>query len=165
MTAGNCWLHLQRVGSTVVELTDMAAEGRTSFSSRESIDFSSLNIWGSARSTIASSLPEYHTSVGFANERFSRTPTLDGSPAHGEDRENDDEVLKWAAIERLPTSTRLRTAFFQTALGSRAQVLDVTKLTRLEGEQFIDKLLREDPDDDNEHFLQRLRNRIDRYAS
>jgi hypothetical protein len=145
----------------------MAAEGRTSLTSRGSIDFSSLDIWGSVRSsstTIASSLPEHHTYVGFANERFSRTPTLDGSPAQG-DREDDDEAMKWAAIERLPTSTRLRTAIFQTALGSRAQVLDVTKLTLLQGEQFIDKLLREDPDDDNEHFLQRLRNRIDRYAS
>lgn len=81
----------------------------------------------------------------------------------------DEEALRWAAIEKLPTYDRLRTSILQTyAEGDPAQPdrlqhreVDVTKLDVNERQQFIDKIFRV-AEEDNEKYLQKFRHRIDK---
>ncbi|KAL8458115.1 hypothetical protein ACS0TY_035846 [Phlomoides rotata] len=76
-------------------------------------------------------------------------------------REEDDEVaLKWAALERLPTYDRLTKGLL---LGSRGAIteVDVRDLGFQERKNLIERLLNLS-DEDNEKFLLKLRERIDR---
>lgn len=77
--------------------------------------------------------------------------------------DDDEEALKWAALEKLPTYDRLRTTILQKSLGSRVvhEEVDVTKIGFEQRRQIIDDLLQV-ADEDNERFLVKLRNRIDR---
>jgi hypothetical protein len=79
---------------------------------------------------------------------------------------NDEEALKWAALEKLPTYDRLHTALMQKALGSKIvhEEVDVRTFGFEERQQIIDRLLQA-TEEDNERFLLKLRNRIDRYLS
>ncbi|KAK6915724.1 Plant PDR ABC transporter associated [Dillenia turbinata] len=80
---------------------------------------------------------------------------------------NDENKLQWAAIERLPTSERLRSSLFDEyddeskpdAKGKR--VIDVTALGALERHMFIEKLIKH-IQHDNLRLLQKIRRRIDR---
>ncbi|KAL6970173.1 drug-responsive transcription factor pdr3 [Sarracenia purpurea var. burkii] len=72
---------------------------------------------------------------------------------------NEEEELKWAAIERLPTFSRLRTSLFD--LEGKKVMTDVTKLSALERHLFIEKMIK-NVEKDNLRFLQKLRDRIDR---
>ncbi|KAF8027596.1 hypothetical protein BT93_E0489 [Corymbia citriodora subsp. variegata] len=81
--------------------------------------------------------------------------------------DEDEEALKWAAIERLPTYDRLRTSIFQTFVLNDEQnreqklVLDVRKMDLNDRQQFIDRIFKV-AEEDNERFLRKLRNRIDK---
>ncbi len=82
-----------------------------------------------------------------------------------EEKEMDDEeALKWAALEKLPTYYRLRTSILQKFLGSKIvhQEVDVRHIGFAERQKIIDNLLKV-ADEDNERFLLKLRRRIDRY--
>ncbi|KAF2589370.1 hypothetical protein F2Q70_00040098 [Brassica cretica] len=80
----------------------------------------------------------------------------------------DEEALKWAAIEKLPTYSRLRTSLMP-ALGEddiySNQILnrevDVTKLDGDDRQKFIDTVFKV-AEQDNERILTKLRNRINR---
>nr|VDD07515.1 unnamed protein product [Brassica rapa] len=80
----------------------------------------------------------------------------------------DEEALKWAAIEKLPTYSRLRTSLMP-ALGEddiySNQILnkevDVTKLDGDDRQKFIDMVFKV-AEQDNERILTKLRNRINR---
>lgn len=74
------------------------------------------------------------------------------------DEMNDEEALKWAAMERLPTVRRLRTAMIHKGPGRIDQV-DVAKIGPLERQLLIDNLLKV-IEEDNEKFLLKLRKRI-----
>ncbi|AET01511.2 drug resistance transporter-like ABC domain protein [Medicago truncatula] len=97
----------------------------------------------------------------FASGRYSRrTSQVD----------EDEEALKWAAIEKLPTYDRLRTSIMQTFTegdqpqpGNRQQhkEVDVTKLDMNERQQIIDKIFKV-AEEDNEKYLRKFRNRIDK---
>jgi hypothetical protein len=86
----------------------------------------------------------------FASGRYSRrTSQVD----------EDEEALKWAAIEKLPTYDRLRTSIMQTFTegdqpqpGHRQQhkEVDVTKLDMNERQQIIDKIFKV-AEEDNEN--------------
>ncbi|KAK3034466.1 hypothetical protein RJ639_033322 [Escallonia herrerae] len=79
-------------------------------------------------------------------------------------RRNDEEELKWAAIERLPTYDRLRKGFLRQVLDNGNVVhedLDVANLGLEDKKHLMESILKV-VDDDNERFLQRLRDRIDR---
>ncbi|KAF3790901.1 hypothetical protein EJ110_NYTH15615 [Nymphaea thermarum] len=75
--------------------------------------------------------------------------------------EEDEELLHWAAIERLPTFERLRTSVFdieddhhrENNKGKR--VVDVTDLGAIERHLFIEK-------EDNRKLLSKLRKRLDK---
>ncbi|KAL5822739.1 hypothetical protein ACOSQ4_020639 [Xanthoceras sorbifolium] len=82
--------------------------------------------------------------------------------------DEDEEALKWAAIEKLPTYDRLRTSIMQSFMETD-QVnnkvvhteVDVTKLDINERQKFIDKLFKV-AEEDNEKFLMKFRNRIEK---
>ncbi|XP_057834764.2 ABC transporter G family member 36 [Cryptomeria japonica] len=79
--------------------------------------------------------------------------------------DDDEEALRWAALEKLPTYDRLRTAIMQSVVEEDDVTLhkevDVRKLGFTERQMFIERLFRV-AEEDNEKFLRKLRNRIDR---
>ncbi|KAL3720970.1 hypothetical protein ACJRO7_005737 [Eucalyptus globulus] len=81
--------------------------------------------------------------------------------------DEDEEALKWAAIERLPTYDRLRTSIFQTFVENDEQnrdqklVVDVRKMDLSDRQQFIDRIFKV-AEEDNERFLKKFRNRTDK---
>ncbi|XP_051135572.1 pleiotropic drug resistance protein 1-like isoform X2 [Andrographis paniculata] len=74
--------------------------------------------------------------------------------------EDDEEALKWAALERLPTFDRIRKGIL---LGSRgaADEVDVQDLGLHDRTKLLERLVRV-AQDDNEKFLLKLKDRIDR---
>ncbi|XP_009343426.2 pleiotropic drug resistance protein 1 [Pyrus x bretschneideri] len=76
-------------------------------------------------------------------------------------RGEDDEVaLKWAALEKLPTYNRLRKGIL-TMPGGEASEIDIPNLGFQERKELIERFLKGN-DADNERFLLKLKNRIDR---
>ncbi|XP_073153582.1 pleiotropic drug resistance protein 1-like [Henckelia pumila] len=79
----------------------------------------------------------------------------------GSSREEDDEeALRWAALEKLPTYDRLRKGIL---LGSRGDpsVMDVAELGFEERKRLVDRLVNV-IEEDNDKFLMKLKDRIDR---
>ncbi|KAG4972536.1 hypothetical protein JHK85_038957 [Glycine max] len=100
----------------------------------------------------------------FASGRYSRrTSNVD----------EDEEALKWAAIERLPTYDRLRTSILQTFVEAghdhadarpstlQHREVDVRKLDVNERQEFIDRIFKV-AEEDNEKYLRKFRNRLDK---
>ncbi|KAM6592902.1 hypothetical protein CsatA_000605 [Cannabis sativa] len=86
------------------------------------------------------------------------------SRSNHHDENEDEEELRWAAIERLPTYDRLRKGMFKHVLDNGRVVhdeIDVTKLGIQEKKVLMENLLSV-VEEDNEKFLRRLRERIDR---
>ncbi|BFG42849.1 hypothetical protein CerSpe_291230 [Prunus speciosa] len=79
------------------------------------------------------------------------------SSSRGED---DEEALKWAALQRLPTFQRLKKGLISTSEG-RADEVDVSRLQVQERKNLIERLVGV-AEEDHENFLLRLKNRIDR---
>lgn len=85
--------------------------------------------------------------------------------------DDDEEALRWAALEKLPTYDRLRTTIMKNYnADSRNQgfdavhkEVDVRKLGVDDKQQFIDKLFKV-AEEDNERFLMKLRDRVDKYV-
>lgn len=79
-------------------------------------------------------------------------------------REDDEEELKWAAIERLPTYDRLRKGILKQVLDNGRidfEEIDVTNLGIQDKKQIMESILQV-VEEDNERFLLRLRERTDR---
>nr|CAB3497368.1 unnamed protein product [Digitaria exilis] len=94
------------------------------------------------------------------------------SEQHGH-RDEDEENLRWAALEKLPTYDRMRQGILRRALHHHLddddqqaagqqpaiEVVDIQKLAGGDGgRQLLERLFQ----DDSERFLRRLRDRIDR---
>ncbi|XP_038885457.1 ABC transporter G family member 42-like isoform X2 [Benincasa hispida] len=86
--------------------------------------------------------------------------------------EEDEEALRWAAIEKLPTYDRLRTSIFKSFtessdIGSSQtqpilhKQVDVRNLDMDDRRAFIERIFKV-AEEDNEKFLRKLRDRIDR---
>ena len=75
-------------------------------------------------------------------------------------KEDDEETLKRAAIQKLPTVSRMRKALFTSPEG-RVNEIDVHKLGLQERRALLERLIRTS-EEDNEKFLLKLRERIDR---
>ncbi|KAI8529592.1 hypothetical protein RHMOL_Rhmol12G0236900 [Rhododendron molle] len=77
--------------------------------------------------------------------------------------EEDEEALKWAALEKLPTYARLRTSIIKSFVESMVvhKEVDVRKLDLNDRTQLIDSLFRV-PEEDNEKFLKKFRNRTEK---
>ncbi|TVU51456.1 hypothetical protein EJB05_02887, partial [Eragrostis curvula] len=95
-----------------------------------------------------------------------------------EDGEDDEEALRWAALEKLPTFARLQHAVLppppdddaagdgaddgaQPRGATAARVVDVRGLGPHERRALVERLVR-DAEEDNERFLRKLKERIDR---
>ena len=77
--------------------------------------------------------------------------------------EDDEEALKWAALEKLPTYNRLRKGLL-TASHGVANEIDVSDLGFQQKQKLLERLVKV-AEEDNERFLLKLRERIDRYIS
>ncbi|PIA65375.1 hypothetical protein AQUCO_00100684v1 [Aquilegia coerulea] len=74
--------------------------------------------------------------------------------------ENDEEALKWAALEKLPTYSRMKKGIM-IGEGGRPTEVDIPNLGFNEKRQLLEKMVRI-AEEDNEAFLLKLKNRIDR---
>ncbi|CAI9267482.1 unnamed protein product [Lactuca saligna] len=74
--------------------------------------------------------------------------------------EDDEEALKWASLEKLPTFDRLRKGLLFGSTGPSNEV-DINNLGFEQRQHLLDRLVKV-ADEDNEKFLLKLRNRIDR---
>jgi ABC-type multidrug transport system ATPase subunit/ABC-type multidrug transport system permease subunit len=81
--------------------------------------------------------------------------------------EEDEEALRWAAIEKLPTYDRLRTTIIKSYLDNNNnnvntthKEIDVRKLDLNDRQEFIDRLFKV-AEEDNDKFLRKFRKRID----
>ncbi|GLU22294.1 hypothetical protein SLE2022_383820 [Rubroshorea leprosula] len=73
----------------------------------------------------------------------------------------EEEALRWAAIEKLPTYNRLRISIIKDFDGQALREVDVKQLNEEDRQKFMNGIFK-DGDEDNEKFLKKLRNRIDR---
>ncbi|CAJ2656220.1 unnamed protein product [Trifolium pratense] len=77
------------------------------------------------------------------------------------EEDDDEEALTWAAIERLPTYNRLKKGLLATSHGVSNEIIDVTKLGLQERQKLLNRLINV-AEEDNEMFLLKLKERIDR---
>lgn len=120
-----------------------------------------LDFWGSRGSTRRSLRGSASRSWGVGPDNvFGRNQAQSGREGG-----DDEEALKWAALEKMPTYDRLHTTILERSMGSRVvhEEIDVRHIGFAERQQIIDNLLKV-TEEDNERFLKKLRNRIDRYA-
>ncbi|KAG8647082.1 hypothetical protein MANES_09G058632v8 [Manihot esculenta] len=78
-------------------------------------------------------------------------------------REEDENELQWAAIERLPTYDRMRKGVLRQVLDTGEVIqseVDVRNLRMQDKKQLMERIFKY-AEDDNEKFLERLRGRID----
>ncbi|KAI3773385.1 hypothetical protein L1987_47912 [Smallanthus sonchifolius] len=74
--------------------------------------------------------------------------------------EDDEEALKWASLEKLPTFDRLKKGLLFGSSGPSNEI-DVDSLGFEQRKHLLDRLVKV-ADEDNEKFLLKLRNRIER---
>jgi hypothetical protein len=88
-----------------------------------------------------------------------------GSSRHRSNAESDDEeALRWAALERLPSFERLRTAILRSERRrGPGEEVDVRMLELTQRQAFVECVFKV-AEEDNERFLKKLRTRIDQYA-
>ena len=75
--------------------------------------------------------------------------------------EDDEEALKWAALEKLPTYNRLRKGLLMGSHGVSSEI-DIQNLGFQEKKNLMERLVKT-AEEDNEKFLLKLKNRIDRF--
>ncbi|KAL0427048.1 UNVERIFIED_CONTAM: ABC transporter G family member 32 [Sesamum latifolium] len=73
---------------------------------------------------------------------------------------DDEEALRWAALERLPTYRRIRRGIFRNMVGDTKEI-DIHTLQAEEQKIVLDRLINS-VDDDWESFFARVRRRFDR---
>ncbi|XP_073025690.1 LOW QUALITY PROTEIN: pleiotropic drug resistance protein 1-like [Primulina eburnea] len=73
---------------------------------------------------------------------------------------DDEEALKWAAIEKLPTYLRIRRGILQEKEGQSREI-DIKNLGLVERKNLVERLLKI-VEEGNEKFLLKLKERIDR---
>src|SRR4051812_49053172 len=71
------------------------------------------------------------------------------------EREDDEEALKWAAIERLPTYLRIRRSIISNEEGEGREI-DIKKLGFTERKVLLERLVKI-AEEDNEKFLLKLK--------
>ncbi|GMI77982.1 Arabidopsis thaliana ATP-binding cassette G36, PLEIOTROPIC DRUG RESISTANCE 8 [Hibiscus trionum] len=111
-----------------------------------------------------------HSSIGRSLSRSSwnMEDVFSASSRRSSRVDDDEEALKWAAIEKLPTYDRLRTSIMQSfvdneLIGNKVEhrAVDVRNLDINDRQKFIDMLFKV-AEEDNEKFLKKFRNRIDK---
>ena len=77
-------------------------------------------------------------------------------------QEDDEQALKWAALERLPTYDRARTGLLHGVAGDFREI-DLKKLQIQEKKALLNRLV--GSVDKNEGYLKKLKKRIDRWEN
>lgn len=83
------------------------------------------------------------------------------------DEGDEEEDIKWAALEKLPTYDRMRKGILKKVMDNGKVVheeVDVSKLGLQDRKILIDSILKI-VEEDNERFLHRLRDRTDRLGT
>jgi hypothetical protein len=75
--------------------------------------------------------------------------------------EDDEEALRWAAIEKLPTYDRMRKGILTGGGAGGVEEVDIQGLGMQERKNLIERLVRT-AEEDNERFLLKLRDRMER---
>lgn len=75
--------------------------------------------------------------------------------------EDDEEALKWAAIEKLPTYDRMRKGMLPMVDSGAPYEVDIYGLSMQERKNLLERLIRT-AEEDNERFLLKLRDRMER---
>ncbi|MCO5565028.1 hypothetical protein L7F22_018698 [Adiantum nelumboides] len=133
----------------------------------QAVELENIDIWGTQlRNTLSRSMSRTMRQNPSIRSWSSRGPdnVFTRSLRSRRDPEDDDEeALKWAALEKLPTYDRLRTSILKSFEGGKVvtQEIDVRNLGMMERQMLIEKLLKV-TEEDNERFLVKLRNRIDK---
>ncbi|KAK9066079.1 hypothetical protein SSX86_015481 [Deinandra increscens subsp. villosa] len=122
-------------------------EGGDIYKATSSIRLGSLRASGRTSSLRSASVSAWKNS---GNDVFSRSSR----------EEDDEEALKWASLEKLPTFDRLRKGLLFGSTGPSNEI-DVDDLGFEQRKHLLDRLVKV-ADEDNEKFLLKLRNRIDR---
>ncbi|KAF9596998.1 hypothetical protein IFM89_014712, partial [Coptis chinensis] len=103
----------------------------------------------------------YWAATASFREVWTAPPDIFRRSGHQDD---DEDELKWAAIERLPTFKRMKKGILKQVLDDGKvshEEVDVTKLGAQDKKQLMESILKV-VENDNERFLRRLRNRTDR---
>ncbi|KAL5756301.1 hypothetical protein ACOSP7_020727 [Xanthoceras sorbifolium] len=89
-----------------------------------------------------------------------RNSNMEAFSRSSREEEDDEEALRWAALEKLPTFDRLRKGILTTSRGGASEI-DISNLGFQERRKLIERLVNV-AEVDNEKFLLKLKNRIDR---
>lgn len=76
------------------------------------------------------------------------------------EEEDEEEALKWAALEKLPTFKRIQVGILKEEEGHHREI-DIKRLGPLEKRNIVEKLVKT-AEEDNERFLLKLRERGNR---
>ncbi|KAJ6713823.1 ATP-BINDING CASSETTE TRANSPORTER [Salix viminalis] len=90
-----------------------------------------------------------------------RNSTTAGAFSRSSREEDDEQDLKWAALEKLPTYDRLRKGILRSASRGVVNEIDIENLGFQERKQLLERLVKA-AGEDNEKFLWKLKNRIER---
>ncbi|KAG0457816.1 hypothetical protein HPP92_022973 [Vanilla planifolia] len=128
----------------------------------DSVDYSwSASRSISSRATHLMGMPSANFDGVFSRSRASATRAIE-----------EDEAMRWAALERLSTNDTLRTGFFRRAIDScdasvdarafyKYYEVDVENMGTIQKQEFLARIFR-DGEDDEETFLKKLRQRVDK---
>uniref|UniRef100_A0A453MN13 ABC-transporter N-terminal domain-containing protein n=1 Tax=Aegilops tauschii subsp. strangulata TaxID=200361 RepID=A0A453MN13_AEGTS len=116
--------------------------------------------YGSRRSGGTGSISHSFRQPAGADDPFGRAASQQGL-------DDDEENLRWAALEKLPTYDRMRRAVLLNHAGAGGAdghelqgLVDIEQLASGEaGRALLERVFQ----DDSERFLRRLRDRVDRY--
>lgn len=75
--------------------------------------------------------------------------------------DEDEEALKWAAIEKLPTYLRIRRGILVEEESDEPREIDINNLGELEKRNLLERLVKI-AEEDHDKFLLKLKRRIDR---
>ncbi|XP_071710523.1 pleiotropic drug resistance protein 1-like isoform X2 [Rutidosis leptorrhynchoides] len=123
-------------------------DGSDIYKAANSIRLGSLRVGSTRTSSLRSGSTSVWRNSGM--DAFSKS-------SHDED---DEEALKWASLEKLPTFDRLRKGLLFGSTGPSNEV-DIGNLGVDDRRHLLDRLVKT-ADEDNEKFLLKLRARIDR---
>ncbi|BFI27868.1 ATP-binding cassette, subfamily G (WHITE), member 2, PDR [Marchantia polymorpha subsp. ruderalis] len=116
--------------------------------------------------SVSTGLQELGARVTQTIERYVSVGTGAGAMAAHSTRsaEDDEEALMWATLEKLPTYDRLRKTVLCDLKGSRRRLdtVDVRSLKQQDREAAIDNIIGSDAPADNEKFLSKLRERLEK---
>ncbi|KAL5197970.1 hypothetical protein ABZP36_001482 [Zizania latifolia] len=116
---------------------------------------------GSRRSWLSSGAASISRSLGDREDPFRRSVA-----ASRHDEGDDEENLRWAALEKLPTYDRMRRGIIRKALegeggkGYTPDEVDIANLDPRDGRELMERVFKA-VEDDNERFLRRFRDRLD----